>query len=597
MTQILALMLLGLAGVAGHAAARTLLPHARRDRLGLWATTLALAVGALTQVMLWVALLLPGKLGPDSALVGLLVLVAAGALALRRRGPAASPEPSGGTPTARTTRALAVAALAVSVAILLGAVLWPLSDGDALEVYGPLGRTIAATGGLPFGERLYEAYPMLVPMLFTAIEWLCGGPNEYLSRLVVAALAVAAMAAAGWLARELSSVRAGWFTAALLASCPVYCRWATSAYADIPAGFFVVLAAVFAWRWWRGRRLADALLGGAAAGFALWTKNSTMTLLATAPMLVAAWWWAERARPRQCPAAEADCAAAGTPWRWSHLAAAAATAVAVAAPFYVRNLVVFGFAVPATAWSERARHDLAGLVDPLLPGRGFGLVGWLAAAAVVVCLGRLVARRGAAAADALLLSIVVPYVGAWWWWASYDPRFLVTVLPLGAAFAGWQLDLAVVHIERTRPRRARWAAGLSVTCLLLGTPMALRRAVEHKRALVADPLMGDLERHRLQVGGLFELGGAIDRLPSGARVAGVPEAARFYLGHDRLRLVAWAYPGEDPCSTGFDYRVLGPLPPASPVRPSCLAETVFRTSDGYELVRTATARGAGEVGE
>ncbi len=530
MTQILAFMLFGLAGVAGYGATRALLPHASRDRLGLWATTLALAVGVLTQAMLWVALVLPGRLGPGSALAGLAVLVVAGALVLRRPRPADLAGPSAGGPTGAATRALAVAVLAVSVAILLGAVLWPFRDGDALAVYGPLGRVIAATGSLPVGQGLYEAYPMQVPMLYAAIEWLCGGPSEYLSRFATAALAVGAVAAAGWLARELGSARAGWLAAALLAACPVYCTWSTTGYADISAGFFVAVAAVFAWRWW-------------------------------------------------------------------HVAAAAAVAAVVAAPFYLRNLVVFGFAVPATVWTDRARHDLAGLLDPLRPERGFGLLGWAVAAAAVVCLGRLVRARGAAPAEALLLCFAAPFIAAWWWCASYDPRFLVTLLPLAAGFTGWLLDEAIASLEASHPRHARQAAVLVVTAVLVGTPFSLRRAVEHKRELLAHPLMGDLERHRLQVGGLFELGGAIDRLPSGARVAGVPEAARFYLAHDRLRLVAWASPAEDPCSNGFDYRVFGPLPPAGPVRPSCLGETVFRTSDGYELVRTATARGAGEVGE
>ncbi len=593
MTQILAFMLFGLSGAAGYGAARALLPHASRDRIGLLVTTLALAVGVLTQAMVWVALLLPGKLGPGSALVALVVLVAAGALVLRRRRPAESHEPSDGAPTAMATRALAVAALAVSVAILLGAVLWPFGDGDALAVYGPLGRVIAATGSLPVGEGLYEAYPMQVPMLYAAVEWLCGGPSEYLSRFLAAVLAVAGVAAAGWLARELRSARAGWLAAALLAACPVYCGWATTGYADIPAGFFTVLAAVFAWRWWRSRVLADAVLGGAAAGLALWTKNSTLTLLVSGPALAAAWWWADRTR-RQRHDPRSSGADAAAPWRWSHIAAAAAAAAVVAAPFYVRNVVVFGFAVPATVWADRARHDLAGLLDPLRPEQGFGLLGWAGAATVAICLWRLIRTRGAAPAGALLVSVVAPFVAAWWWWASYDPRFLVTLLPVAAGFSGWLLDEAIEGLEARHLRHARWVAALVVTAVVIGTPIALRRAVEHKRELLAHPWMNDLERHRLQVGGLYELAHAINRLPAGVRVSGVPPAARYYLDLDRRPRVAWASANESPCAEAFDFHVLSPPARETAARAPCLGRMVLRTSDGYRLIRAAEPAGGEE---
>ncbi len=593
MATILALALLALAAVAGWGAARAAWPAAGRDGFAVGVTALALSVGVLTQVMLWVALLFPGRLGPGSAFTALAVAVAAGAL-LRRGGlrSAGEPAPRGKGEPARAPLAIVIAVPVVCAAILLGAALWPFRAGDALAVYGPLGRAIAATGALPVGERLYEAYPMLVPMLFAAIEWLVGRPDEYLSRLATAVLAVGAVAGAGWLARELRSVRAGWLAAALLAACPVYCGWATSGYADIPAGFFVVLAAVFAWRWWRGRALADALLGGAAAGLALWTKNSTLTLLVSGPALVAAWWWADRAGGRR-----QDGGAAAAPWRWSHIAAAAATTVAVAAPFYVRNVAVFGLAVPATVWSDRARRDLAGLLDPLRPGRGFGLLGWVATAAVLVCLGRIVGRRGAAPAEGLLVSLLVPFVGAWWWWASYDPRFLVTLLPVAAGFAGWLLDEAMQRLEETRHRRARWATALIVAGALLGTPVAVRRAVEHKWALLGTPWMSDLERHRLQVGGLFELGRAIGRLPAGARVGGVPAMARYYLEQERLPLVAWVSPQDAPCAAGFAYRVLAASPQADATPAPCPGRVVFRTGDGYEIVQVPTARGAGEVDE
>jgi hypothetical protein len=224
------------------------------------------------------------------------------------------------------------------------------------------------------------------------------------------------------------------------------------------------------------------------------------------------------------------------------------------------------------------------------------VLGWAAAAALLLALWRFVRRRGDAPIEALFLAVIVPFVAAWWWWASYDPRFLVTVLPAAAALAGVSLDEAIRHLERTRPPRARWATGVAVVALLVGVPAALRAAVQHKRALLARPFMGDSERHRLQVDGLFEVGLAIGRLPAGARIAGVPAMARYYLAPERLPFVAWASADEAPCAGAFDYRVIAAVPRDEPRRAPCPGTVVLRTEDGWELVASAPARGADEGG-
>lgn len=573
---MMAAALLAVATLTGWTAAVGVRGAGLRDPLAVGVTGLALAAGALTQAMLWVAMALPGRLGPGTALVALLPLLAL-ATCWRRARPQPGSQPpveTDGLP-AGAVRVLAVAVVVGGAGVLLGAVLWPFGHGDALAVYGPLGRTLAETGALPAGEGLYEAYPLLLPMVYAAVEWLTGAPSPYLSRLAGALLAVGAAAGAGWLARELRSAAAGWLAAALLLTSPVYGRWAPSGYADLPAGFFLVVGAVFAWRWWRRRDPGSAVLGGLAFGLALWTKNSTLTVLVSAPLLAAAWWWTERRRPP-------GVAAAG-PWRWSHWAAAAAAAGAVAGPFYLGNLVRFGVLVPVPGalWTDRARRDLAGLLEPLRPEAGFGVLGWVAAAVLALAAVRLVARRGAAPADALLVALVVPFVAAWWWWVSYDPRFLVTVLPVAAGFSGAALDRGIARLAGGRTGPARAAAVLVVAAALLGLPATLRRAVEHKRALLADPFPTGADRHRLQTGGLAEIARAVNRLPAGARVAGLPPEARYYLDLSRLPQVAWAGAGPEPCPEGYDAWVLAPDRPGEP---GCPGHPVLHTGDGYRLV-------------
>lgn len=579
--------LLALSAIGGWAAARIALPSDHRSRLAAAVTGLMLAVGGLTEVMLWIALAAPGRLGPRASLVVLTVILAVAGARWRDRLRRNRDEEHRATRFAGWAIPVVAATVAIGcTAILAGAVLWPFGPNDALAIYGPLGRQIAAAGALPVGEGLYEAYPQLVPMLYAAVEWLAGDPNEYLSRLVAAILAVAGVAGAGWLARELRSSRAGWLAAALLVSCPVYCRWAVTGYADVPAGFFVVVATVFGWRWWRHRRLEDAILGGIATGLAMWTKNSMLTLVVTGPVLAAGWWWANRTYARR-PASDLGTPSPVSRWRWTHVAATAAAATVVAGPFYFRNLIVFGRIIPDTLWTDQAHHDLAGLVDPLLPSRGFGLVGWLAVVTVVIGLGRIAGRRGVAPEALLLASVILPFVGSWWWFASYDPRFLVTLLPVAAGFSGAGLDRILARVEAAGGRSGRVLATVVIVGVLVGTPAALRRSVEHKWALLDDPLMDDAARHRLQVGGLFELGRAIDRLPAESRIAGVPPLARYYLAPSRLSHIRWAGADDRLCAEDADYQVLDGRPPDELDGSRCPGKVLLQTSDGYELIQIA----------
>lgn len=569
-----ALFVLALANSSGWAVAA--LPAGRRDALAVATTTLALSIGALTQAMFWIALARPGHLRIEPTLVALAAISAAGwGLAWRARRPNASRVERGDARRRAAPTVIAAAVAACCLAIVVGAASWPFSGGDALAVYAPLSRGIATFGTLPIGERLYEGYPMLVPMLYAFVDWIAGGPNEYLSRFATALLAVGAVAGAGWLARELRSPRAGWIAAALLVSSPIFGLWAATGYADIPAGFYVVLVAIFVWRWRRDGDVRDALLSGVAAGLAMWTKNSALTLVVSAPLLVMAWRGARGPSPGR---------------RWTHAAAAVTAAAFVAAPWYVRNEVVFGFLVPPTLWADRVRHDLASFLVFLRPADRFGLLGWLALLTVAVAAVRVAARGRRAPAEALLLSLSLPFFAAWWWLASYDPRFLVSVLPLLAGFAGALLDDALGRLEGSPGAAARRAWAALIAALLAGMPFSMRYVLPSKRAWLANPFMSDLARHRLQVGGLFDLGRALDALPEGSRIAGVPTMARYYLNPERRARVAWAGPdyGLDP--PGYDYEVLLGPPRGNVNEATCAGRLIFRSWDGYLLCRVSRER-------
>jgi 4-amino-4-deoxy-L-arabinose transferase-like glycosyltransferase len=376
----------------------------------------------------------------------------------------------------------------------------------------------------------------------------------------------------------MGSVPVGLGAAGLVALTPVFCRWASSGYADVPAAFFVTLSALHAWRWWRSGGGRDAVLAGLAAGLAMWTKNSALTLPVTLAALTALRWHAGRR------AADDD---AGGPLRWTPVWLAAIAMVATAGPWYVRNVVVFGFVVPPGApWTHLAPRDLATLlVMARWAPQQFWVPGWLFTGAIAFGAWRLV-REGPrrAAPWAILLAFVLPFGAAWWALASYDTRFLMLIVPVLAVMAALMLDDLASRARRRLP--AGWAARLSLTtalAVLALAPFSVRKAVEHKAVLLREPVLSDADRHRLRLGGLYEVARAVSALPPGSRVVGLPSRARYYVEAGRLHLsgalASKLPPGQ---LERYDYVVLRP---EDREPPGWLRERrlLLRTGDGYAL--------------
>src|SRR5690606_10152448 len=147
----------------------------------------------------------------------------------------------------------------------------------------------------------------------------------------------------------------------LAAGTPVFGRWASTGYTDVPAAFFATLAIVFTWHWWRSADRRLLALASAGIGLALWTKNSTIPLLVRVSWLIA--WHAfgeSRHGRRVARNVLADAAAALGP------------ALAVAGPWYAYTWRTFGVLVPSTMLVDRADRSPAALGIMLRPDQHFG---------------------------------------------------------------------------------------------------------------------------------------------------------------------------------------------------------------------------------
>ncbi len=575
MQLAVAMVLTGFGAVFAYGWACRLLPRGRRHWPDLALVTLGLSLGGLTLWMFWVAFLLPGRLNLATALAGPAALGGFGLWASWRDW---TPDTinSATAPWRRMLDSVLVCLVSVtSAAILFNSVYWPFSEEDALAIYAPLAKRIYLTGALPVGGRLYEGYPMLLPLAYAYTHWVYGTVNEYLARLIPGLLGAGVLGATAILGREMLSARAGWLAAALLGLTPTFCRWASSGYADVPAAFYFTMSALFAWRWCREARTADVLLAGVMAGLALWTKNSTLTLVVTLPALAALRWWMGRATNREN---------AARPVRWRQAALLTGAVLAIAAPWYIRNLVVFDFLLPDTLWTDRVRHDLTTLVA-MARWRTWAVPGWLFSASIIY--GGLSVLRGGKQAKrwTLLLIYALPFYAAWWWMADYDPRLLMVATPVIAVMAALMLETLAQRLTIRLPAAWGPAGAASVAVALIAmAPFSLRQAVQHKPVVVSRPWASDAEKHRVCLGGLYDLAGAINRLPAGSRIAGIPGMARYHVDSERLAVLPDVNCRVPPelLSVDCDYAVYK-FPEGETPEWALDRRWIFRTPDGYWL--------------
>jgi hypothetical protein len=587
MAFLLTALIVGFGLTCGYGYACWLLPERRRTTLILVVATLGLSLGMLTLVMFWIALLFPGRLDLEGVL-GVCVLCSGLGLWLSRGRwlPWAELSPPRWSFWLQrpALAGLASIALIVSAGVIFNAAYWPFVDWDALAIYAPLARIIYHQRALPV-DSYYAGYPMLVPLSYAYTHWSAGGLNEHWARLIPAFMALGGIGAAAALARQIRSRRAAWIASGLIALTPLYNRWASSGYTDVPVGFYFTLSALFACRWRSSRTWQDAVLTGAAAGLAMWTKNDALTLLMTL-FGIAVWMrFTGKGYGRDT---------AGKASRRQALYMLFAC-LAIAGPWYIRNAIIFGQVVPPTAWVSQAQHTLSSLTALLQPGNHFGAPGWLFFAAVLYGLGRTaIVRERIEAGWVILLAYITPFFAAWWLLASYETRFLVTLVPLLAAAAALMIDDAVKMMTRSVAGRMMTAASWIAALLVLAmAPAALLKAVDGKRAILRNPWMDDADKRRVRLGGTYDLAQAINRLPAGSRVVGVPSLAMYHIDQRRLGTLSQDTVDTPPhrWEDSYDYVVYF----FDDARPSWTAELtpIFQSEDGYALYPTKRSNFSG----
>ncbi len=507
----------------------------RREPVLILLLTVGLSLGALTWALLMLSAL-SKSLAAFWPVTVLMLIFHAGGWIVWRRYRQAHPEvsPHRGRhlrwPGWITAMTIALIGLLI-VLVLFNAAYWPVFEDDAATLYGPIGLDFVRTGDIS-GHNEYDAYPVLDPLVFAYLHLAHGAPHEYASRFVMAVLALGSVGAVYVLGRDVNQQdeernrRVGLAAAFLLVTIPIVPHWAASAYTDLPAGTYYLLAMIFAWRLFQHPHPLLALLTGLLAGLAAFTKNGALLIVGSLAGWVVYTHWVNWQQPQ----------AGQHPIRLSHAGLAAGGFLLVAGPWYGHNVLEFGYLVPPTGWTDQANHTLRWLVGPSLTTTHFMLGGVLGQAGMLAMLAALWRSRwGFSPQAVLLLGFGVPFWLVWWWYFSYDLRFLLLVWGVFAVMGG----LLIMQVyDRLPARSMRGILVLMPVILVVLALPAMRWSVDHKPDIFRDPFMDDYERHRIQIGPRYEVMAWLwENVPAGSAVLGGDYQFAYTLARHDLRFI------------------------------------------------------------
>jgi 4-amino-4-deoxy-L-arabinose transferase-like glycosyltransferase len=370
--------------------------------------------------------------------------------------------------------------LLIVAAVIFNAFYWPFYLEDAVGIYADRADFMFRSAGLvPLRDYpyygYYQTYPMLIPMSYAYAYFASGWHNEYLAKVLSAVLSLSCLPAVMSLGNAVGGRRLGWLALLLLAITPAFGRWASSGYVDLPMACFYTLAAVFCWRLWQRSNPTDAILLGLCIGLAAWTKNAALPGIGLISL-----WLFYAVFMKRVPQSDA--------------LLSLVVCAGVSAPWYIRNWIEVQMLVPNTIWVDQAQPTLANLIPFLTRLDNFALTG------IVVTLGFFLEAvdflRGSwrEGRSTLLSVLTVPYLVVWWAFVSYDPRFLLLLLPI-LIVLGAKQTLRIW--DSLSPRIHHLVRPLALALIIALALYVAWISVAYKDEILRDPLMSDAAKRAI----------------------------------------------------------------------------------------------------
>jgi len=471
---MIAFGLLGATLVASRGWAKSLTRSIRLDHsLLTLLTTLALSVGGVTTVMLYIGLgNLP--LGIAAVFFPYLVLMGIGWVVMWR---------STSTTPLVTVRVPAVfwwITIPISIAIVFNGMYWGFYRDDTLGIYAPFAQELFHTQRLiPITpeRNLYELYPQLASMSAAWVYWIAGNDSTPLATLPTTLLSIGTLGATYLLSERLLGKVGAVVAVFCLATLPDFGNWASSGYVDLPMAFYYTLALVWLLEWERTQSWQAALVCGLLFGWSAWTKNAALVAISLFFTYAGFLLTQKKLSLNTC-------------------VIAFSAVMIVAAPWYLRNLVLAGTLTPDTVWAEDAQQGIRTVFALITLPINYGIIGWILQVSVFFTGWQVIfptypsvffpARRTAL----FLLFWTTPFFMLWLLFASYDPRFLLLYIPLLAVMAGWFCEMFWMTWLQSWYRRIPISClrHFILFCLFAGFILfSMWHSIDYKREILSQP--------------------------------------------------------------------------------------------------------------
>lgn len=433
-----------------------------------------------------------------------------------------------------TTAWVILSGLTALLVVAAQSTYYPFIGDDEISRYAYYARLVFTQGRVTVEAH---GYPMFMPMAYAYVFFAAGQVAEQLARLIPALLSAMTVIATGALGRRWYGARGGWAAAFALIATPLYLRWSPDGYIDIPSALYFVLCAYAGDVWLEGRKRKWAVVAGLTAGLALWTKQAGFFALACLGLVFALGIVRDWMNDRRGGAARAI----------GDGLLALAMAFLFGGWWYVRNAYYGGWpnAVPGPGnfYYRQAQHGLAYAIPFIGFFRDFGQIGSML---YLSGLGWGVARF-----KRTVWPIVwaAPYTLLWWWLFSYDPRFLLSVIPFYAVLFGG----LIAEVRWPTAGLWRWALvggiAAALSASIVGSSLGgLRQWVVAPTATYAERLVR--AKHDMYPTVEF----IRDHIPPAARIVSMDGRLRYYLIDRPIEVF---YPMRLAELQGYDYFVAG----------------------------------------
>ena len=445
----------------------------------MFLTALALSIGGVTSLMLYIGLVnLPVVL--STVLTPYALIMGIGWLVAWR----SSPLPTVGIPPLFWW-----IILPISFTVLFNGLYWGFYREDTLGIYAPFARELFHTHHLiPINaeRNLYELYPQLASMSAALIYWLAGNDTTPLATLPTTLLSLGMLGATYLLADRMIGQVGALVALFCMATLPDFGNWASSGYVDLPMAFYYMMGIVWLVEWQRTQSWQAALMSGLLFGWAGWTKNAALLGISLFFTYTGLLLTQKKLSLNTCVIAYS-------------------AVMIVAAPWYVRNLVMAGTLTPDTVWAEDAQHTLKTVFALITLPINYGVIGWILQASVFFTLWQVFFPTHSslfypARTTALfLLYWTTPFFILWLLFASYDPRFLLLYTPLLAVMAGWLCQMIWIKWLQSWYRRIPISPAFSLPFIMLGFLImilfSMWHSVDYKRQILRHPFASVDDKH------------------------------------------------------------------------------------------------------